>query len=92
MPSSKIVDINPENLERVIQAVNHQYDNMLDLEATVRKLETRIDNFVPTSMYLSVVPASKIVWAAAFVGAAMMGYLAYTEVRRSNKSEPSTRG
>jgi len=88
MPSSmatKLVDVTPEQFDQVVKTINNQYYQILDLESVVRKLETRIDNFVPTSMHLRVMPVSNIVWSAALVGAAVCGYLAYTEVRRSSK-------
>lgn len=81
----KLTALDTETAERVIKAVNDQYNNIVDLEAVVRRLETRIDNFVPVSMHLRVMPVSNVVWAAAIGGALVCGYLAYVEVRRNAK-------
>lgn len=89
MPSaaSKITDITPQNLENVIKAVNAQHYNLLELESVVRRLENRIDNFSPTTMHMTVLPTSKLVLGVTLVAAAVGGYIAYTEVRRSNKQD-----
>jgi hypothetical protein len=86
MPS-KILDLDSETAERVIKTVNDQYNHIFELEGVVRRLESRIDNFVPVTMHLRVIPPSNIVWAAAIAGAAVWGYLAYAEVRRNRKDE-----
>lgn len=86
MPTKVIpTDVDPVNIDRVIQAVNDNYYKYVDLLQTVRTLENRLDNLVPTTMNMTVLPASKVIWGAALIGAAVCGYLAYTEVRRANE-------
>jgi len=86
MPAAnKLTDVDPVQIDRLVQAVNDNYYKYVDLLQNVHALEARLDNFVPTTVHMNVLPASKVIWGAALIGAAVCGYLAYTEVRRSSK-------
>ena len=72
-------DVNTVEIEQIVRTVNDQYYKIIDVEQVVRHLENRMDNFV--------LPASKFFFGAAIVGAAVGGYIAYTEVRRRNSKD-----
>ena len=79
MPTKIPTDVDPVNIDRVIQAVNDNYYKFVDLEGKLRYLEHRMDNFV--------LPASKFFFGAAIAGAVVGGYIAYVEVRRAKQDK-----
>jgi len=85
MPPTKLTDVTPEHIQEIVKTVNNQYYQILDLESVCRKLENRMDTLVPTTMNMTVVPNSKLILGVTLVAAAIGGYVAYVEVRRTRK-------
>lgn len=87
MPTKVNSDVESVNIDRIVQAVNDNYYKILDVEQKVRWLESRIDNIVPTTVHMKVVPPSRVLFGAAIAGTAVaIGYLTYVEIRRNSNN------
>jgi uncharacterized protein YoxC len=83
-------EIKPEDIDRIVESVNEVWYKFGDVASSVRQLELRVDQFVPTTVNMTVTNKPLVI-AAGVIGFAL-GTIVYRDYvrKQAEKSTPTT--